>query len=154
MGLHVARASLTSRLNLCKAYVRYSRRKKADSAHRIGDRIQPLLEMVLEADRVTPNLLFIVSPEAVPGQYLQSLPRASERSKTYVLPNVSKEAQLLADEVDVRLQPGEFGLDVRQGLLHRVDFGQVALRLLQVQLGLEAAFEEDDERGRRGDDSE
>jgi hypothetical protein len=84
------------------------------------------------------------------------LPRTSARrpEETYVLPNVSKETQLLADEVDVRLQPGEFGLDVRQGLLHRIDLGQVTLRLLQVQLSFEAASEEEDERGLGGDNSE
>ena len=74
--------------------------------------------------------------------------------ETYALPNVSKETQLLADEVDIRLQPDEFRLDVRQGRLHRVDFGQVVPRLLQPHLSVEPASVEDEERDLGGGNSE
>ena len=129
--------------------------QRVNSTHLIVDSIHPLLELRLEADGVAPDLLFVTVPVSIFTFASNMLYTQLDRPrKTYVLPNVSKETQLLADEVDIGLQSGEFGLDVRQGLLHRIDLSQVPLCLVQLQLSIEAAGEEKDERGLGGDDSE
>ena len=129
--------------------------QRVNSTHLVVDSIHPLLELRLEADGVAPDLLFVTVPVSIFTFASNMLYTQLDRPrKTYVLPNVSKETQLLADEDDIGLQPSEFGLDVRQGRLRRVDLGQVALCLLQLQLSIEAASEEEDERGLSGDDSE